>query len=436
MEIPKLVKDIYWKNPFLSTEEKDKLYYRLKKLLQNEGAAISTEGRAAIDMQYIQQILANPTAQSADYRGLSEAPYQRQAEDPKIIAYYLPQMHPFPENDAWWGKGVTEWNNVSRAVPQYVGHYQPRLPGELGFYDLRLKENLARQIELAKLYGVYGFSWYYYWFDGKRLLDKPLDMFIQDETLDFPFCLCWANENWTKEFFGSSKEVIMQQSETEESYKKFIEDCSRYLKDPRCITVKGKKLLIVYKPHHVPNCKAVLDYWREYCMTHGVGDIYIMGCWVENEPNDYKEIGFDAAGEFQPGSVRKELQKVNQKLSFVNKDFVGAVFSYKELVENQIYRKNFQTSGMYNAVMPMWDNTPRRNFTGSMIFDGATPALYKKWLVDVISHYKNDCDLDEPFIFVNAWNEWGEGAYLEPDRYYGYAYLEATRDAILQARGK
>lgn len=433
MAIPHFLKDIYWKLPFLSAEQKEAFFYEAKKIIRNEGVTAFEHGSGLAE-EYIQQVLSIPTAQSPDFKSITEAPYQRQDGDPKLIAYYLPQMHPTPENDAWWGRGVTEWNNVSRAVPQYIGHYQPRLPGELGYYDLRLAENIKRQVELAKMYGLYGFAWYYYWFDGKRLLNRPLDMYVNDISSDFPFCLCWANESWTRGFFGSTKEIIMKQSDTEESYRNFIQDALPYLKDRRYITIKGKKLLIIYKPQMVPNPQQTLDYWREYCVTHGVGDIYIIGIWTADWKNDVIERGFDSAAEFQPGSLLPFCQKINRDLAFVNKDFVGEVYSYPNLVNNEIYKKNFLASSMYNAVMPMWDNTPRRNNHGNVIFHGASPALYKKWLSDIILHYKKDCSLDDDFIFINAWNEWGEGAYLEPDRYYGYAYLEATKDAIEEMR--
>ena len=433
MPFPKLLKDIYWSFPLLSEKQKNAIFYNVKKIVRHEGVK-SLQTQTGIMSDYIHQILEIPTAVSKNFRAITEQPYRREAHDPKLIAYYLPQMHPTPENNAWWGRGVTEWNNVSRAVPQFVGHYQPRLPGELGFYDLRLKENLQRQIELAQMYGIFGFSWYYYWFDGKRLLDRPLDMFLDDSSLDFPFCLCWANESWTKGFFGSSKEVIMKQSETEESYKNFIQDAVRYLKDERYITIQGKKLLIVYKPHSVPNCPNVLAYWKEYCKQNGVGDLYILGCWTGDEKNDILNLGFDAETEFQPGSLYPFNGKINQELPFVNDKFIGEVYSYKKIVEDKFYKRNFISEGMYNSVMPMWDNTPRRNNHGNRIFHESSPALYKTWLKDIIEHYQNDCRLDDNIIFINAWNEWGEGAYLEPDRYYGYAYLEATKEAIEEER--
>lgn len=433
MLIPQVLKDIYWKLPFLSPEKKEIFFYQVKKMVRGEGVKIIDDGEKMTN-KYLNQILSIPTAQSLNFKTITDTPYERQNLDPKLIAYYLPQMHPIPENDAWWGKGVTEWNNVSRAVPQYVGHYQPRLPGELGYYDLRLTENIKRQAELAKMYGIYGFAWYYYWFDGKRLLERPLDMYIKDVSINFPFCLCWANESWTKGFFGSTKEIIMKQSDTEESYRNFIRDAVPYMMDERYITVKGKKILIIYKPQAIPNSQKVLEYWREYCATHEVGDIYIIGVWTADWNNDVLERGFDSAAEFQPGSIKPYCRKINQELPFINKDFVGELYSYSELVNTGVYRKNFQSSHMYNAVMPMWDNTPRRNNHGNVIFHGATPGLYQKWLSDIIQHYKKDCNLDDDLIFINAWNEWGEGAYLEPDRYYGYAYLEATKEAILACR--
>lgn len=433
MPFPKLLKDIYWAFPLLTEKQKESFFYKVKKIVRHEGVE-SIQNDSAIVNDYIKQILDIPTARSNDYTTITKTPYKRDVSDPKLIAYYLPQMHPTPENDAWWGKGITEWNNVSRAVPQYVGHYQPRLPGELGFYDLRLKDNLKRQIELAKMYGIYGFSWYYYWFDGKRLLERPLDMFLNDSSLDFPFCLCWANENWTKGFFGSSKEIIMKQNETEESYRNFIHDAIKYLKDDRYITVQGKKMLIVYKPHSVPNCKTVLEYWREYCQQNEVGDLYILGCWTGDEKDNVLSLGFDAETEFQPGSLYPYNGKINHKLPFINEQFIGEVYSYSRIVQEKFYRKNFKKEKMYNAVMPMWDNTPRRNNQGNRIFHGSTPTLYKSWLKDVINHYQKECMLDEKIIFINAWNEWGEGAYLEPDRNYGYAYLEATKNAIETSR--
>lgn len=256
------MKSAFWKLPLLSPNAKGRFLYWSKKTfkpslldypgdnhddddIESIASSINTVDLVpennAESMKYIEQILRIPDKDLSAYIPITEAPYKRQGGDSKIIAYYLTQFHPDPHNEEWWGKGVTEWNNVCRAVPQFVGHYQPRLPGELGFYDLRLRENMARQIELAQMYGVYGFSFYYYWFDGERLLEKPIEMFLADKSLDFPFSLCWANENWTKRFDGTNSGILMEQPKSVESYKNVIKDMIRFLRDERYITVQGKK---------------------------------------------------------------------------------------------------------------------------------------------------------------------------------------------------
>ncbi|WP_276836121.1 glycoside hydrolase family 99-like domain-containing protein [Megasphaera stantonii] len=429
----KILKDLYWNLSILPEDQKEKFFYFIRRKIRHEESIVDKKEIYKLYGEYIKQILAIPTYKSITYKEIIKTPYQRAKNDPKIIAYYLPQMHPTPENDAWWGKGVTEWNNVSRAVPQFIGHYQPRLPGELGFYDLRIKENLIRQIELAEMYGIYAFCWYYYWFDGKRLLERPLDMYLSSKEIEFPFCLCWANESWTKGFFGSSQEVIMKQNHTVDSYFRFIEDIAKYLKDDRYVMIDGKKLLIVYKPQNIPDCNIVLNYWREYCKKMDIGNLYLVGCWTSDQSADFISYGFDAIAEFQPGSIMKYCVKKNQTVPFVNKNFSGVVYSYKDIIDNAIYKKNFVKKKMYHAVMPMWDNTPRRNDKGNVIYHGSTPALYKFWLKDIILQNKNE-ELEDRLIFLNAWNEWGEGAYLEPDKRYGYAYLQATKEAIEESR--
>lgn len=431
------LKKWYWEFPFIPKAKKEKIYYIIKGYIKGERGGHVNRNNIELLKKYRDQVLAIPTERDQKfYKALTTEAYKRDKKDPKLIAYYLTQFHPTAENDAWWGKGVTEWNNVSRAVPQYLGHYQPRLPGELGFYDLRLKENIIRQVELAKMYGIYAFSFYYYWFDGKRLLEKPLNLFLEDKNIDFPFCICWANESWTKGFFGSSQEIIMEQNTSEESYRNFIHDVIDILKDQRCLQIQGKKVLQIYKPQNIPNCEKTIRYWRKYCIEHGVGEIYLLGCWTADRQEDFIEKGFDSIAEFQLASILPYCQKINNRIPFVATNFYGSVYSYKDIVVNKIYKKNFDKKKLYHSISPMWDNTPRKNNMGSLIFDGANPSLYKTWLKDIIQDNRARKDLDDNLIFVNAWNEWGEGAYLEPDRRYGYAYLQATLDAILESREK
>lgn len=385
--------------------------------------------------RYISQITHIPDAPNPkECVAISERSYEYQEGDPKIIAYYLTQFHPDPHNEEWWGRGTTEWDNVIRAVPQFEDHYQPRLPGELGCYDLRIKENMQRQIEIAKMYGIYGFSFYYYWFDGERLLEKPLEDFLANKDLEFPFSLCWANENWTRRFDGTNEAILMKQSSKLSSYKNVIEDIARFLDDERYIKVNGKKLLTVYRPSLMPDAQAVLAYWRDYCRSKGLGELYIIAVKENTVETDWLAKGFDAVSEFHPGTLYQNCKNITRDLQYIRRDFAGEVFSYEDIVKNKKYFR-YNYAKLYRAIMPMWDNTARRNHKG-MIFQGSTPKLYKKWLKDIIQEQKERDDLDDRLLFVNAWNEWGEGAYLEPDKKYGYAYLNATREAIEESRGR
>ena len=429
-----IIKKMFWNSHLLNDEQKANMWFKFRAFI---GRGNLNNYKKNIDTleQYRKQVLSIPSEKDINFCDISDIPYKREPIDAKLIAYYLPQFHPNADNDAWWGRGVTEWNNVGRAVPQYIGHYQPRLPGELGYYDLRLKEVLQRQCELASHYGVYGFAWYFYSFDGKSLLRDPLDMFLSNQDINFPFCLCWANESWTKGFFGSSKEILIEQRKTVESYKAFIHDALKYIKDRRYICIDGRKLLIVYKPMDIPGGQEVINYWREFCEKNGER-LYIVGNYANENTEMCFDKGIDSLGEFQFASIISNCEIINDKKTFVSSPFTGKVFDYKKIVNDKIYRKNYNIKRLYTSVSPMWDNTPRRNNQDSLIFDGSTPDLYQKWLEDNIMHNYGRDDIDENFVFINAWNEWGEGAYLEPDKRFGYAYLQATRNAIENCRKK
>ncbi len=380
-------------------------------------------------------LLQEHGAKSKYYKDISYDQYDFSQSDIKLIAFYLPQFHPIKENDAWWGKGFTEWTNVSKAMPQFKGHYQPHLPGELNFYDLRIPEIMERQVELAKLYGLYGFCFYYYWFNGRRVLEKPVDQFIEGN-IEFPFCLCWANENWTRSWDGEESEVLLEQNYDEESMGKFIIDIEKYITDHRYIKIDNKPLLIIYRPALIPNLKSIISTWREYCQAKGIGDIYILGVYVKSWGfSNHKKFGLDGMLEFPPHSMYESgATLMNDRVNKLNPEFTGAVFDYQDFVVN---RKYFTDNAelLYKGVCPSWDNTARRGGAAT-VYHGSTPELYKKWLVDLIRYTKRTFSKESQIVFINAWNEWAEGAHLEPDRRYGYAYLEATKQALIEAESE
>ncbi|HVY86869.1 MAG TPA: glycoside hydrolase family 99-like domain-containing protein, partial [Caulobacterales bacterium] len=346
----------------------------------------------------------------------------------RVIAFYLPQFHPIPENDAWWGEGFTEWSNVLKATPQFVGHYQPRVPDELGYYDLRNPRVQERQAELAKLYGVHGFCFYFYWFAGKRLLEAPMQAWLENKNIDLPYCLCWANENWSRRWDGLDAEILIAQDHSPEDDIAFIAHVSRYLRDPRYIRIDGKPLLIVYRPGLFPAAKETAERWRVWCRENGVGEIFL--AYTQSfESVDPAEYGFDAAIEFPPNN--SSPIDITDRIERINPDWSGTAYDYPTFVArsmNYVRRAYLY----FRSVFPTWDNEARRKGRGTT-YVGSTPALFRDWTRNavrdaVLSHPKPDRRL----VFCNAWNEWAEGAYLEPDRRYGYAWLQSVRDALIE----
>lgn len=403
---------------------RNKVYFAYKTRAEAREEHQNTEMQidAAKAGEYTKAVLSIPQMRSDEYVAYEN--HEESQKKIKYIAYYLTQFHPNEKNDEWWGKGTTEWTNVSKTVPQYVGHYQPRLPGELGYYDLRIKENMQQQILLAKNYGIHAFCFYYYWFDGARLLEQPLNMFLENPDLDIQFCYSWANENWTKRFSGTNTDILMKIGDSAESDIRFIYDVIPAFQDNRYVRIDDKPVLIVYRPVNLHEPKKVLAEWRRIVKEQLGTELYIIATQEKADSCDWMQYGFDAETEFMPKTVLPRINEINGKMPLIRKDFHGCIYDYREIVEKQLYLNN-PNRKVYPAVMPMWDNTARRN-NNAVIFHGATPKLYAKWLKDIGDKVIGNTLLDDKMVFINAWNEWGEGTYLEPDRYWGYAFLEET----------
>ena len=379
----------------------------------------------AYEITYQSRLEAAQSTFPPSYVPLSDDLTDLSRSDIKLIAFYLPQFHPIAENDREWGKGFTEWTNVSKAVPQFAGHYQPRLPGELGFYDLRLKEIQQRQIELARQYGVHGFCYHHYWFHGKRVLDKPFQQVLADPSLDFPFCLCWANENWTRRWDGGDEDIIFAQQHSPEDDLAFIKDLEPALRDSRYIRINGKPLLIVYRPELLPDPKATAKRWRQHTIRAGIGDLFIVSAATFSF-EDYQQIDYDGLVQFPPNNIDATEITSNQHL--LNKNYQGHIYDYQEFATKAIAALNGK-SHTFPCVMMDWDNEARKPGKGHTFHNGS-PQKYKQWLKSVCNFVAKNNDPQEKLVFINAWNEWAEGTYLEPDRQYGYAYLHKTREVL------
>ena len=339
----------------------------------------------------------------------------------KFIAFYLPQFHPIPENDRWWGKGFTEWTNVTKAQPLFEGHYQPHLPADFGFYDLRVRDVQHQQIECAKRFGIDAFCFYYYWFGTTRLLERPVEDFLGDPRADINFCLCWANENWTRRWDGSEREILIQQTYSPENDVDFIKDLVRFFRDTRYMRVNHAPLLLVYCPQHIPDPKATTTRWRQYCREVGIGELHLVAALVHGN-FDFEQFGFDAAVEFPPHNIRP--LNLSDRVG-AREPLQGLVANYEEVARAHLER-NYANSRIYRSVFPSWDNTARAQRRATIILN-SSPDNYERWLEGASERTIRERAVDDRLLFINAWNEWAEGCHLEPDRKNGFGFLEATQ---------
>jgi lipopolysaccharide biosynthesis protein len=352
----------------------------------------------------------------------------------KSIAFYLPQFHPIPENDEWWGSGFTEWTNVVKARPRFRGHYQPHIPADLGFYDLRCRETRIAQAELAREYGVGGFCYYHYWFNGKLLLEKPLESVIADGEPDFPFCVCWANETWSRRWDGQDREILMGQDHELYDPDEHFDYLSQAFLDARYIRVDDKPLFLIYRIDQFPDMRGTIEKWRAKALAMGLPGVYL--CAVRSHMHTLDDaqtiaLGFDGIVGFEPHATTLRKQRAaTARRKFLRRSISTlrqtsfTVDDYSALVRASM-SKAPSDERHFPCVMPSWDNSARRKKDAGII-QNDDPALFEKWLRAAarrVSHYPED----EQLVFINAWNEWAEGCHLEPDIRNGRKFLEAVR---------
>ena len=345
----------------------------------------------------------------------------------KLLAYYLPQYHPTPENDAWWGRGFTEWTNLARSLPRFAGHYQPRIPRDLGHYALDRPDTLRRQTVLAKGAGVHGFVFYFYWFNGRRLLDAPIEALLADPALDMPFCLMWANENWTRRWDGSDDQVLISQDYHTRDEPALIAEFARHFADPRYIRLAGRPVLMVYRASLIPDTAATIERWRRlFRSSFGEDPVFVMAQSFND--TDPRPCGMDAAIEFPPHKLTSRVPLINETLHVLDPAFDAEVYDYAAIARAST-AEPAPAYPLIKTAVPGWDNDPRRQGSGTVLH-GATPALYQAWLEDLIRYAHRHPVEGEALVCINAWNEWAEGATLEPDVHWGGAFLNATARAV------
>ncbi|MEY3206085.1 MAG: hypothetical protein RLZZ21_2416 [Planctomycetota bacterium] len=364
--------------------------------------------------------------------GWNPAEANRHPGDVRAIAMYLPQFHRVPENDLWWGEGFTEWTNVRRGRPMYPGHEQPRVPhDDVGYYDLDDPAVLERQAALAARYGIHGFCFYYYWFSGRRILEKPIDRLLRSGKPDFPFCFCWANENWTRTWDGLDREVLLEQRHSPEGDERFLRDLLPVLRDPRYIQIEGKPLLAVYRPALLDDAAATAERWREIARQEGLDGLHLAAVQSFDRA-DPRGFGFDSAIQFPPLLIPASDLAAGAEVQAAP-GFRGQVLDYRDAVRHSLNQPR-QRYPLFRGVMPRWDNTARR-MERATSWVNATPERYGDWLRAAVAQTQAEHPDGRQFIFINAWNEWAEGAHLEPDTTHGYRYLEETLAAVKTAQG-
>ena len=356
----------------------------------------------------------------------------RSSSGVRLIAYYLPQFHPIAENDEWWGKGFTEWTNTAKARPLFRGHYQPHVPADLGFYDLRVAETREDQAALAAEYGIHAFCYYHYWFGGKRLLERPFDEIVASGSPDFPFCVCWANQTWTGVWHGAPNRILIEQTYPGwDDHRRHFETLLPAFFDKRYVKVDGKPLFHIYDPFNFPDCERALDFWRSLAVKAGLPGLYIVAL-AESETWNPKTLGFDAAVITQLPPLRKQYISWNRPIAKIANKIQRlrgkpTVYEYANVID-WFVRDAVPGIEGFPTVIPNWDNTPRSGDRG-LVLNGSTPELFRRHLQKALKRVQ-DYDQDKRLVFIKSWNEWAEGNHLEPDLRYGRQYLQVIREEL------
>lgn len=367
----------------------------------------------------------------------------------RAIAFYLPQFHPTPENDAWWGKGFTEWTNVVTGKPRFEGHGQPHLPADLGFYDLRVAETRQQQADMARTAGIEAFCYYHYWFQGKRLLNRPLDEVLGSGAPDFPFCLCWANQTWSRAWSGREHDILVSQGYDDDDDARHIAWLCDLFANPRYLRVEGRPLFLIYLPEDIPRVSEMLSIWRRACNEQLGVEPWFCGVRTGFSTLDsagIRALGFDGVVEFEPNrknfpSVKnatghavsllqrllpEKLYDVLRGNRWLSRRSLSTVVDYAAYVDRSLARPALDDA-TFPVVFPSWDNTARR--TSATIIENHDASQYKRWLDDAVSRVAARTP-EHRLVFLNAWNEWAEGCHLEPDQRHGRAFLDATAEAL------
>lgn len=366
----------------------------------------------------------------------------------RTIAFYLPQFHPIPENDHWWGPGFTEWHNVARARPRFRGHRQPQLPERLGFYDLRLAATRKAQAELARRHGIEGFCYYHFWFNGRMLLQQPLNEVLDSGRPDYPFCVCWANENWTRRWDGGDREILLGQDYNTYDPRAHVQWLHRAFSDPRYITVAGRPLFLIYNPSTIPDLSRRVSEWRSAAEELGLPGLHLCATLsVRNTltATELRDAGFDDVIDFMPRPDVRGRRLAWNRLRYLPARAFNKLlrhfgwddrlprlpvlnrFSYSRLARNAA-RRWADRRDLLPCVVPSWDNSPRKRVDAD-VYQNDDPAEYGRWLRAALRLVRHR-PAQERLVFINAWNEWAEGCHLEPDTDHGLAFLAETRAAL------